>query len=71
MVSAANGGVATVLMYGQNEDGSVRLLNAVSFEVESPEDLLGKIMLAKGRCATEATEKVVSRADPMLFIKFK
>ncbi len=38
-----------------DEDGSVRLLSAKSFEVKSAEDLMAKITLAKGRRATEAT----------------
>lgn len=38
-----------------DEDGSVRLLNAASFEIKSPDDLLAHISLAKGRRATEAT----------------
>lgn len=38
-----------------DEDGSVRLLNAKSLEVKSAEDLIAKITLAKGRRATEAT----------------
>lgn len=40
-----------------DEDGSVRILNAASFEVTSPEELLGRINLAKSRRATEATDK--------------
>ena len=39
------------------DDGSVRLLNAVSCEIKSPEELLSKIALAKSRRATEATDK--------------
>eukprot|EP00579_Thalassiosira_antarctica_P008625 CAMPEP_0201884998 /NCGR_PEP_ID=MMETSP0902-20130614/17664_1 /ASSEMBLY_ACC=CAM_ASM_000551 /TAXON_ID=420261 /ORGANISM="Thalassiosira antarctica, Strain CCMP982" /LENGTH=824 /DNA_ID=CAMNT_0048414021 /DNA_START=149 /DNA_END=2623 /DNA_ORIENTATION=- len=56
-----------------DEDGSVRLLNAVSHEVKSPEDLLGRIMLAKGRRATEATEKngVSSRSHAVCQIQIK
>eukprot|EP00571_Detonula_confervacea_P014559 CAMPEP_0172308604 /NCGR_PEP_ID=MMETSP1058-20130122/9143_1 /TAXON_ID=83371 /ORGANISM="Detonula confervacea, Strain CCMP 353" /LENGTH=827 /DNA_ID=CAMNT_0013021055 /DNA_START=69 /DNA_END=2552 /DNA_ORIENTATION=+ len=56
-----------------DEDGSVRLLNAASFEVTSPEDLVGQIMLAKGRRATEATEKngVSSRSHAVCQISIK
>lgn len=56
-----------------DEDGSVRLLNAVSHEVNSPEDLLGRIMLAKGRRATEATDKngVSSRSHAVCQIQIK
>jgi len=56
-----------------DEDGSVRILNAASCEVTSPEDLLGRIMLAKGRRATEATEKngVSSRSHAVCQIQIK
>jgi len=56
-----------------DEDGSVRLLNAASHEVKTPEDLLERIMLAKGRRATEATEKngVSSRSHAVCQIQIK
>ena len=56
-----------------SEDGSVQLLNAVSLEVTSPEELLGQILLAKGRRATEATDKngVSSRSHAVCQIQIK
>ena len=56
-----------------SEDGSVQLLNAVSLEVTSPEELLGQILLAKGRRATEATDKngVSSRSHVVCQIQIK
>ncbi|KAL9191030.1 hypothetical protein ACHAXT_000736 [Thalassiosira profunda] len=39
------------------EDGSVRLVNAASVEVTCPEEIMARISLAKGRRATEATDK--------------
>mmetsp|Transcript_5769 Transcript_5769/g.11735 ORF Transcript_5769/g.11735 Transcript_5769/m.11735 type:complete len:1040 (+) Transcript_5769:161-3280(+) len=56
-----------------DEDGSVRLLNAKSFEVKSAEDLVAKITLAKGRRATEATDKngVSSRSHAVCQIQIK
>ncbi|KAL3822227.1 hypothetical protein ACHAXA_000667 [Cyclostephanos tholiformis] len=55
------------------EDGSVHLLNATSIEVKSPEELLGQIMLAKGRRATEATDMngVSSRSHAVCQIEIK
>ena len=41
----------------EDKDGSVRILNAASCEVTSPEELLSRILVAKGRRATEATDK--------------
>jgi len=41
----------------EDKDGSVRILNAASCEVTSPEELLSRILMAKGRRATEATDK--------------
>ncbi|KAL7536128.1 hypothetical protein ACHAXR_006937 [Thalassiosira sp. AJA248-18] len=54
-----------------DEDGSVRLLNAASCEVKSPEDLIAKIELAKSRRATEATDKngVSSRSHAVCQIR--
>lgn len=56
-----------------SEDGSVQLLNAESLEVVSPEELLGQILLAKGRRATEATDKngVSSRSHAVCQIQIK
>ena len=56
-----------------SEDGSVQLLNATSLEVTSPEELLGQILLAKGRRATEATDKngVSSRSHAVCQIQIK
>lgn len=56
-----------------DEDGSVRILNASSFDVTTPEDLLRQIMLAKGRRATEATDKngVSSRSHAVCQIQIK
>jgi len=56
-----------------DEDGSVRLLNAASHEVTTPADLLERIMLAKGRRATEATDKngVSSRSHAVCQIQIK
>ncbi|KAL7462767.1 hypothetical protein ACHAXS_003143 [Conticribra weissflogii] len=56
-----------------DEDGSVRLLSAKSFEVKSAEDLMAKITLAKGRRATEATDKngVSSRSHAVCQIQIK
>jgi kinesin family protein 2/24 len=55
------------------EDGSVHLLNATLIEVTSPEELLGQIMLAKGRRATEATDMngVSSRSHAVCQIEIK
>jgi len=55
------------------EDGSVHLLNATTIEVTSPEELLGQIMLAKGRRATEATDMngVSSRSHAVCQIEIK
>jgi kinesin family protein 2/24 len=55
------------------EDGSVHLLNATSIEVKSSEELLGQIMLAKGRRATEATDMngVSSRSHAVCQIEIK
>ena len=41
----------------EDKDGSVRILNAASCVVTSPEELLSRILVAKGRRATEATDK--------------
>ena len=41
----------------EDKDGSVRIPNAASCEVTSPEELLSRILVAKGRRATEATDK--------------
>ena len=56
-----------------DEDGSVRILGAASLEVTCPEELLGRIMLAKSRRATEATDKngVSSRSHAVCQIQIK
>ena len=56
-----------------DDDGSVRLLNATCLKVLSPEDLMSHILLAKGRRATEATDKngVSSRSHAVCQIQIK
>ena len=56
-----------------NDDGSVRLLNAVSLVIASPAELLEKIALAKGQRATEATDKngVSSRSHAVCQLRIR
>lgn len=56
-----------------NDDGSVQLVNAMTIEIRSPEELLNGINIAKGRRATEATEKngVSSRSHAVCQIQIK
>ena len=56
-----------------NDDGSVRLLNAVSLVIASPAELLEKIALAKGQRATEATDKngVSSRSHAVCQVRIR
>lgn len=56
-----------------DDDGSVRLLNAAYLEIKGPEDIMAHIELAKRRRATEATDKngVSSRSHAVCQIQVK